>query len=101
MPTFKVHGLDVWGHVESDPKDCDCTHECDGYQVNDIYPSGGTVEISEDDSDATIVKALVEGDFLTADCTSDSIEVDNNDQLTFYINRKSDGRPLLQLRIEE
>lgn len=96
MATFKVRGLDVWGHVESDPKDCDCT-DCPGYTVNDIYPSRGSIEIDENDPDATIIKALVDGDFLTADCTAETIEVDGDPEFMIEVNRKSDGRYLLQL----
>lgn len=98
---FIVWGLDVWGHVESDPKECDCTSECPGYTVNDCFRIG-TVEIFVpspgcEDRSGDVVLALVDGGFLTSDCTSDTIEVDGDPDFMIEIDDKSDGRYLLQL----
>jgi hypothetical protein len=93
---FTVWSLDVWGHVEADPKDCDCERECPGYIVNDRCKVG-TVEIGDQDP---VIKTLVEGGFLTDDCDDKSIDVDGDPDFMIEINRKSDGKYLLQLEPE-
>lgn len=93
MTTYNVWTLDVWGHVEADPKDCDCENECPGYTVNDRREVG-TVEI---DDQTPVIRTLVEHGFLTPDCDDKSIEVDGDPEFMIEINRKSDGKYLLQL----
>jgi hypothetical protein len=120
MPTihkYKVIALDVWGHGPEHEK-YNCDGNCDGYTVNDAHYTGRTIEVSADEhvynvgtprefrdcfaSDAEIIRACVEGDFLTADCTPEFIEIDGENDYTLYVNRKEDGCPLLQLeRVKE
>lgn len=97
MPKFKVHRLDVWGHVESDPKSCDCKHECPGYTVNDIYPSGSTIEIENPLDDQKVIAALIDDQYLNGALPMEAFEVDGDPEFMIEVNRKSDGKYLLQL----
>jgi hypothetical protein len=47
-----------------------------------------------------VIKTLVEAGFLTPDCDDKSIEVDGDPDSMLEINRKSDGKYLLQLEPE-
>lgn len=114
MPTckYRVVSLDVWGHGPEDHDKYDCEGECEGYTVNDahycgeievetettIYNVGSPQEFAcEAPTDAAILKVLIEGQYLTPDCTEDVIEIDGESDYTLYLNRKEDGRPLLQI----
>jgi hypothetical protein len=109
---YSVIGLDVWGHGPDEHKDYDCDGECDGYTVNNAWRIG-EIEVLADRhdynvgsphaftsyfaSDETIVKALVEAGYLTPDCTPVDIEIDGENDYGLSVDRKKDGKPLLQL----
>ena len=109
---YRAISLDVWGHGPDEHEEFDCDGECEGYFVNDVH-CAGKIEVDAEEhvynegspsefyrhssSDAEIIRVLVEDGFLTPDCTADNIEIDGSDDLTLYINRKEDGKPLLQL----
>jgi len=95
MRKFNVWGLDVWGHGHDECSSCKCPGGdlCEGYSVNDRFKIG-TIEI---DGKTSVVKILVDAGFLTPDCTDDTIEVDGDPDFMLEVNRKSDGKYLLQL----
>lgn len=109
---YKVIGLDVWGHGPDEHEKYHCDGECDGYTVNDahycgeidvaavetIYNAGTPRQSSHwGATDTELIRVLVDGAYLTPDCTADVIEVEGEDDYTLYLNRKEDGKPLLQL----
>lgn len=98
MTKFRVYSLDVWGHGPDECAKYDCPggDRCAGYCVND-RASAGTVEIDLDAENPGIVAALVAEAFLTPDCDDKTIETDGDPEFMIEINRKSDGRYLLQL----
>ena len=96
MNKYRVYSLDVWGHGPDECAQYDCDGNCDGYQVNDRCKVG-TVEIEDDTGPAPIIAALVSAGYLTADCSEESIDVDGDGEFMVEINRKSDGKYLLQL----
>lgn len=96
MATYRVIGLDVWGHGPDEHSQYECSGDCEGYNVNDAHYCGD-VEVGTD-SDADIIGALVKWGYLTPDCTPTAIEVDGEPEFLF-INRKDDKRPLLQLEL--
>jgi hypothetical protein len=101
MATYRVYGLDVWGHGPDEHEQYDCDGNCDGYQVND-RSQRGTVDISEDATDQQILEALVESDFLMGFCaTQKHCTIESSDEDFIEVNRTSDGRYLLQLEREQ
>jgi hypothetical protein len=116
---FKVISLDVWGHGPEEHEKYGCEpdahgeYRCDGYTVNDAHYTSYTVEVSaakvyynqgtafassEYHTEAgEIIKACVEAGMLTPDCNADTVEVDGEDEHTLFLNRKEDGKPLIQL----
>jgi hypothetical protein len=44
--TYRLYTYDLWGNEE------------DGYQVNDVYRTGDTVDIDDDTPDATVIAML-------------------------------------------
>lgn len=88
--TYDVHGLDVWGNEE------------EGFQVNDVYPSRGTVEISDDANDQEVVRALKSEGFIDRNIRFKSAEVDWTERgYEIYINEARSGRPVYELRPRE
>lgn len=85
MTRYTVHALDVWGNAE------------DGYEVNDVYPSRGTIELPADATDAQIVAALQAAHFASrADIDLSLVEIDGEPGYTLYLSY--DGRPEFELR---
>lgn len=82
---YNVHGLDVWGNEE------------DGFDVNDVYPSRGKVEIPFGAKHADIVRVLKEDGYIDGDVKPSDVEIDG-DEYMFEVNAKSNGRPVYQLR---
>jgi hypothetical protein len=82
---YDVHGLDVWGNEE------------DGFEVNDVYPSRGTIEIPLHAKTADIVKALKEDGYIDRDVSPSNIEIDG-DEYNLDVRDASNGQPVYQLR---
>ena len=80
--TWAVYSLDVWGNA------------ADGFEVND-RSRAGTITISDDATDADIIGALVDADFLVANhrCGID----DDGDDRYMGVSIRSSGRPVFQL----
>ena len=81
--TYRVHGLDVWGNKN------------EGFQVNDVYPSQGTIEFPEDASYAEIVRALKREGFLKRNL---SVTIDGERGYTMYVEDARIHRPEYELR---
>ena len=88
---YSVHGLDVW---EADG---------DGFEINDVLPSQGTIEVSLDSNrDAEeIIQALIDADYLHPVKLGipdfyEIREYDSNDSSINVVNGAT-GKPLLQL----
>ena len=114
---YRVIVLDVWGHAPHEDGNADCPggDRCDGYTVNDAHYTRHTIEVTAKEhvyqgvsigtssfylaDDAEFVRVLVADGLLTPDCTAESIEVeDPSDGDLLYVNRKEDGKPLIQLQ---
>lgn len=114
---FKVISLDVWGHGpdEHEPE-CERNGEivCDGYTVNAAYYTGREIEVDAEEhvynagtpaefrefhaEDATIVRALVDGGFLTPACAEpDAVKVDGEDDWMLFLEDAETGMPLVHL----
>jgi hypothetical protein len=91
MPTtiYRVYTYDVWGNADN------------GYDVNDVYRSGETVEIPDDTSSRDIPGILHAAGILS-DEGLETVEVDDAymDATTIYLCRKDDGMPVCELRPE-
>ncbi|MCI0556974.1 MAG: hypothetical protein MN733_00645 [Nitrososphaera sp.] len=85
--TFDVIDYDVWGN------------EDDGYFVNDYFPTGSQVTLSERQlsNDNLLVKALAKK--ITFHKAS-NLEIDGDDEI-IYVNAASTGKPLFELRLSE
>jgi len=79
---YNVHTLDVWGNAE------------DGYDVNDVYPSVGVVELSNDMTDNAIFMALKDADIAEGDIDKAGIMGEHG--YTLYISY--DNMPIFELR---
>ena len=110
-----VWGLDVWGHApeECEYDDEDRPVECCSFTVNDRSKRGtvmirckgmrfnvGTEHEFESFSPNTddVTKALVDAEYFVETA---EIEADGESEFMLEVNRKSDGRPLLQLEREK
>ncbi len=80
MKKYTVHFLDVWGNKE------------DGYEVNDIYSSCGTIEVEDDATDSAILQALVAAE-LIEQTDVNRVQITGEDDL--YIDYR--GKPVIQL----
>lgn len=88
MPTYEIRSLDVWGNPE------------DGYEVNDSWRCG-SIEIADNATDAQIVRALQDVEYLNRELAADFFTVDASDDSMISIDRAEDGKPILQLGKEE
>lgn len=81
---YTVHGLDVWGNAE------------DGYDVNNVYPSQGTIDLPDNASTQDITAQLQQAGYVRDDINVELVEV--NGDYDLYIDY--DGRPELELRVQ-
>lgn len=84
---YDVHGLDVWGNAE------------DGYDVNDVYPSRGSVTLRDGMTDAQIVSSLRREGFIGSRVRTKRVRVDGDMGDALYIEDAKDGKPVYQLRV--
>lgn len=84
LVTYNVHPLDVWGNAR------------DGWQVNDIYPSDGTIEVPEDATNKEIVTALKKEGLIKPNIHASSIEIDG--EVGYTMNLEYRGKPAYELR---
>ena len=87
--TYDVHGLDVWGNAR------------EGFEVNDVYPSRGQVEIPEDASHEEIVRALKAEGFIDRNIHMSSVEIDGEPGYTLYIGEARTNKPVYELRVAD
>ena len=83
---YDVHGLDVWGNRR------------EGYSVNDVYPSQGTVEIHDDATDEEIVRALKREGFIDKGIHTRSVSIDGERGYALYIGEARNYKPVYELR---
>lgn len=89
MPTYKLYSYDVWGNEE------------DGFEVNDIYPTGMEIELEdEEDNDEEMLRALIEVDFLKYTCRSGDIIFENDDEECITFSDAETYQPIGELRKE-
>ena len=83
---YEVHGLDVWGNTR------------DGFDVNDVYPSRGTVALYDDSTDAEIVQALKREHFIDQRIRFKSVTIDGEIGYVLSISEARTGKPVYELR---
>ena len=83
--TYSVHGLDVWGNKK------------DGYEVNDVYPSSGTITIPVDATNDEIIAALKKEGFIDRNIRASSIEIDGEVENTMDYNYEPKNHPEYEL----
>jgi len=84
MSQYTVHALDVWGNDE------------DGYTVNNVLPSVGTIEIADDTQSGAILYALIAAGFVDPSyCDVGKVEIRDSE---YDIDVEYDGTPELLLR---
>lgn len=113
MLHYLVVSLDVWGHGPDEHEKYDCDGNCDGYTVNDlhhvgeinvnaetkVYNKGKAGEFSSVEApELNLFWALKDGGYLNCSMSDIQFEYGENE---IFIDRKADGRPLLQLQTEE
>lgn len=86
MRSYTVHTYDVWGNAK------------DGYDVNDVYPSCGTVELSDDCTDADIIRACKSIGAIRRNFHIDSFRIDGEIGYSMYVNHQLTGYPVCELR---
>jgi hypothetical protein len=86
---FNVHTLDVWGNG------------IDGFEVNDVYPSSGSIELSAEAGGPEIFKALMDGGWLEPQRTLEEVEFDLDNGGPLYVNAAADGKPVFELRLAD
>lgn len=80
ITTWSVHFLDVWGNAE------------EGYDVNDVYPSQGLLEVGENEE---LIACLVKQDYIVAGFDESKMDIDYHEN---YIYIAYDGKPEMELR---
>ncbi len=83
---YTIHSLDVWGN------------ETDGFQVNDIYPSSGTVQISDQATDREILEALKDEGHIRRGVLPSQVRIDGEPGFSLWVEDARNGRPELELR---
>jgi hypothetical protein len=84
---YAVHGLDVWGNKR------------DGFWVNDVYPSSGTIALREGFTDAKLVAKLKSEGYIKKGIHTKSIDIVGDDpEFSMTIEDARNGRPELELR---
>lgn len=86
--TWKIVSLDVWGNRK------------DGYEINNATYSGKEIELPAEPTDAQVRLALIHAGYLKKSMRLDRLEFDGDDAL-IQVSRKSDGYPIVQIRMEE
>jgi len=86
--TWKIITYDVWGNEE------------DGYEVNQAFYSGAEIELPPEPSDEHVRSALVQAGYLRKGIQLRTLDFDGDDGL-IQIKRKRDGRPLLEIQVQE
>jgi len=86
--TWKIVSLDVWGNRK------------DGYEINNATYSGKEIELPAEPTDAQVRLALVHAGYIKKSARLDRLEFDGDDAL-IQVSRKSDGLPLVQIRMED
>lgn len=109
------HDDDCSALAEDMPCDCNRHDQCDGFTVNDRsklgtvtlvvqgvrYNAGTPQEFtSYVATDAQLVQALKDADYLADHVKVSDLDIDGESDFTLYVDRESDGRPLLQLERE-
>jgi hypothetical protein len=82
---YDVHDLDVWGNEE------------EGFEINDVYPSRGKIEIPTDAKDADIVRMLKDEGFLKDTVKFSDVEIEG-DEYELYIRDSKTSEPVFELR---
>ena len=83
---LSVHQLDVWGNAR------------DGYDVNDVYPSSGTVGVSLSMKDSQLIRHLQNEGYLTRGV---KYQLYGEAGYDLYVTRVSDNKPILELRARQ
>ncbi len=84
---YEVHPLDVWGN------------ERDGYEMNDVWPSRGQIEVPEDASHDDIVRALKREGFIDRNIHMRSVGIDGEVGYELYIHEARTHKPVYELRV--
>ncbi len=84
--TYAVHPLDVWGNAR------------EGYWVNDVYPSRGTITVSSEARDRDIILALKREGFIKRNIRHSSVSVDGELEYALYIGYAPTCHPEYELR---
>jgi hypothetical protein len=84
--TLSVHSLDVWGNAR------------DGYDVNDVYPSSGTIIVPIDATDDEVIAALKADGFVKRNVRKSSIRIDGEPEYGLFIEYAPTCHPEYELR---
>lgn len=76
-------------------------NERDGFEVNDVYPSRGSITIPVDATDDEIITALKKEGFIGRNIRASSIEIDGELEYTLYVNYAPTSHPEYELRRAE
>ena len=85
MNTYQICTYDVWVTTDG------------GYEVNDVFSTGDTVDIQDIDDDPAIIGAISEIRGIPNHTVDKLFDIDG-DEFTLYINEKATGKPLMELR---
>jgi hypothetical protein len=83
---YDVHPLDVWGNRK------------EGFEVNDVYPSQGTVTLHEDMTHDEIVRALKREGFIDRHVRTARVGIDGEIGYTLYLRDEKLSKPAYELR---
>lgn len=83
--SYKLYGYDVWGNKR------------DGYEVNDVLPTGITIELPDEATDRQIVKALKDCGYLRRNARYSSFEVDGEADYRLIVDYTPTSYPVCEL----
>lgn len=87
MVRFTVHALDVTGNKRS------------GFEVNDVYPSQGKIDVRGEVTKEKVVRALKRGGLIKKGIHMTSVALDEQGD-DVYVTHAKNGKPELLLRAE-
>lgn len=84
MTWYEFVSLDVWGNAR------------DGFEVNNAFRTGTTVEIPDEADHKAIVRILKDEGILKKDVRPSRVEIDDSTEGVIYVNDARNGRPEFQ-----
>jgi hypothetical protein len=83
---YRIYDYDVWNDGE-------------GFSVNDVFKTGMTVELNDDDTNENIISELINVGYLLESTTTEDVQIDGEMEYGLYLTEEETGIPIGELRV--